>query len=89
MVNIEVNKKCNVSCIEFPQKGVFCANLNFWIESVCLCSEGEEFHIVGAANENERYQNVFVCSLRKHEILLSEEERKCILGVYTKSKSDK
>ena len=44
---------------------------------------------MGAAKENERCQNVFVCSLEIHDILLSEEERKFLVGVYTKSKSDK
>ena len=67
---------------------MFSANLNFWIESVCLSSEGKEFHIAGAAKENERCPNVFVHSLGIH-ILLSEEERKFLLGVYTESKSDK
>ena len=59
------------------------------MESVCLSSVGKEFHIVGAAKENERCLNVFVRSLGKHKILLSEEERKFLLGVYTKSKPDK
>ena len=53
-----------------------------------MSSEGKEFHIVGAAKENEQCQNVFVRSLGIHKILLSEE-RKFLLGVYTKSKSDK
>ena len=44
---------------------------------------------MGAAKENERCSNVFVRSLGIHKILLSEEERKFLLGVYTKSKSDK
>ena len=44
---------------------------------------------MGAAKENERCPNVFVRSLGIHKILLSEEERKFLLGVYTKSKSDK
>ena len=44
---------------------------------------------MGAAKENERCPNVFVHSLGIHKILLSEEERKCLLDVYTKSKSDK
>ena len=71
------------SCIELS------ANINFWIESVCLSSEGKEFHIVGAAKENERCPNDFVRSLRIYTILLSEEERKFLYGVCTKSKSDK
>ena len=73
----------------FRKKLVFSANLNFWIESVCLSSEGKEFHIVGAAKENKRYPNVFVRSLGIHNIPLSEEGRKFLLGVCTKSKSDK
>ena len=44
---------------------------------------------MGAAKENERCPNVFVRRLGMHSILLSEEERKFLLGVYTKSKSDK
>ena len=44
---------------------------------------------MGAANKNERCPNVFVLSLGIHKILLSEEERKFLLGMYTKSKSDK
>ena len=44
---------------------------------------------MGAAKENERCPNVFVRSVGIHRILLSEEERKFLLGVYTKSKSDK
>ena len=44
---------------------------------------------MGAAKENEQCPNVFVRSLGMHEILLSEEEHRFILGVYTKSKSDK
>ena len=62
--------------IEFPKKMSFCANFYFWIESVCLSSEGKEFHIVGAAKENERCPNVLVRSLGIHKILLSEEECK-------------
>ena len=58
------------------------------MESVCLSSEGKEFHIVGAAEENERCPNVLVRSLWTHRILLPEEERKFPLGVYTESKSD-
>ena len=56
---------------------------------VCLSSEGNQFHIVGAAKENEPCPNVFVRSLGIHKFPLSEEERKFLLGVYTKSKSDK
>ena len=44
---------------------------------------------MGAAKENERCPNVFVRSLGIYKILLSEEERKFLLGVYTESKSDK
>ena len=55
--------------------------MNFWIESVCLSSIGNEFHIVGAAKENERCQNVFVRSIGIHRIPLSVEERKFFLGV--------
>ena len=66
MVQIEVNKKCNESCIEFPKKMNFSVNLNFWIESLCLSSEGKEFHTVGAAKLNERCQNVLVRSLGIH-----------------------
>ena len=65
----------------FLKRLVFSANLNFWIESVCLSSEGKEFHIVGAEKENERCPNVFVHSLGIHRIQLSEEERKFPLGV--------
>ena len=50
---------------------------------------GKEFHIVGAAKENERCPNVFVRCLGIHAILLSAEERKLFLGVKTESKSDK
>ena len=46
-----------------------------------MSSEGKEFHIVEAANENERCTNVFVRTLWIHRILLSEEERKFMLGV--------
>ena len=67
--------------LNFQKGRVFSANLNFWIESVCLSSEGKKLHIVGAAKENERCPNVFVRSLGIHEILLSEEERKFHLGV--------
>ena len=59
------------------------------MESVCLRPEGKEFHIVGAASQNERCKNVFVLSLGIHRIVLSEEEHKFFWGVYTKSKSDK
>ena len=44
---------------------------------------------MGAAKLDERYPNVFVLSLGKHIVLLSEEERKFLLGVYTESNSDK
>ena len=44
---------------------------------------------MGAAKESERCLNVFVRSLGICKILLSEEERKFLLGVYTESKSDK
>ena len=44
---------------------------------------------MGAAKENERCQIVFVRSLGIHKILLSKEVRKFLLGVFTKSKSDK
>ena len=37
------------------------------------------FHIVEAAEENERWPNVFARSLGIHRILLSEEERKNFL----------
>ena len=37
--------------------------------------------MVVAAKENERCPNVFVHSLGVHRILLSEEERKFLLGV--------
>ena len=33
--------------MEFHKKMSFSADLNFWIESVCLVSEGKEFHIGG------------------------------------------
>ena len=68
---------------------VFSDDLNFWMKSVCLSSEGKEFPVVGAAKENERCPNVFVRSLWIHRILLSEEERGFLLGVYTESNSDK
>ena len=48
------------------------ADINFWIESVCLSSESKEFHIVGAAKENESCKNVHVSSLGIHIIILSE-----------------
>ena len=89
MVQIEVKFFLYISCIEFQKRWLFSANLNFWIESVCLSSEGKEFNVVGAAKENEWCPNVFVRGLGIHKILLSEEEHKFILGVYTKSKSDK
>ena len=72
-----------------PKRLDLSADKNFRIESACLCSEGKEFHIVGAAKENERCENVFVRSLGIHKIILSEEERKFHLGVYTESNSDK
>ena len=56
---------------------------------MCLISEGKEFHIVGAAKENERCLNVLVRSLGIHKIPLSEEERKFPLDAFTKSESDK
>ena len=60
------------------------------MESVCQSSEGKEFKFfVWASKENERCPNVFVRSLGMHKILLSEEERKFLLGVYTESNSDK
>ena len=59
------------------------------MESVCLSSEGKEFHIVGAARENERCPNVFVHGLGIYKILLSDVECKFLLGVYIESKSDK
>ena len=73
----------------FLRRRVFSADLNFLMESVFLSSEGKEFHIVGAAKESERCPNVFVRSFGIHKILLSDEERKCILGVCSESKSDK
>ena len=48
---------------------------------MCLSSEGKKFQVVGAEKENERCPNVFVRSLEIHEIILSEEERKFLLGV--------
>ena len=63
------------------EKMSFCANLDFWIESVCLSSVCKEFHIVGAAKENERCPNVFVRNLGIHRISLSDEERKFLFGV--------
>ena len=65
------------------------AELNVTTQSVYLSSEGKEFHIVGAAKENERCPNVFVRSLWMHKILMSEEERKFLLGVHTENNSDK
>ena len=44
---------------------------------------------MGTAKVNERCQNVFVRCLGIHNILLSEEERKFLLGECTESKSDK
>ena len=46
-----------------------------------ISSVGGEFHIVGAAKENERCPNVFVRSLWTHRILLSEVESKFLFGV--------
>ena len=47
----------------FQKKCVLGANIYLWMESVCLCLEGKEFNIMGAAKENERFPNVFVRSL--------------------------
>ena len=44
---------------------------------------------MGATKENERCPNVFVRSVGIHKILLLEEERKFLSGVYTESNSDK
>ena len=44
------------------------------------------FILCGAAKENQRCSNVFVRNLGIHGILLSEEERKCLLGVLTESR---
>ena len=41
-----------------------------------------------AAKENERCSNVLVRSLGIYKILLSDKERKFLLGLYTESKSD-
>ena len=46
-----------------------------YIKSVCLSLEGKEFHIVGAAKENEQCQNVFVHSLGILGMLLSEDHQ--------------
>ena len=73
----------------FLERLVCSAHLNLWIESVCLSSVGKEFHIVGAAKENELCPNVFVRSLWIYKIILSEEECKFLLGVLTESRSDK
>ena len=54
------------------------ADLNLWIESAHLSSEGKEFHIMGAAKENKRCPNVFVRRLGIHRNPLSEEECKFI-----------
>ena len=43
---------------------------------------------MGAAKENELCSNIFARSLGIHKSLLSEEERKFLLGVYIESKSD-
>ena len=59
----------------------FSADLKFMVESICLSSEGKEFHIVGPAKENKQCPNIFVRSLGIHRILLSEEECKFLLGV--------
>ena len=59
------------------------------IESICLSSEGKEFHIVGAATENERCPNVFVRTFGIDRIPLSKAERKLLLGVLNESRSDK
>ena len=64
-----------------PKRWVFSADINFWIESVCPSSVDKEFHIVGAAKENERCPNAFVCSLGIHGILLSEAACEYLLGV--------
>ena len=60
---------------------IFCVDLHFWIESVCLSSVGTEFHIAWAAKKNERCTSVYVCILGIHIILLSVEERKFALDV--------
>ena len=44
----------------FFYRRVSTADLNLWIESVCLSSESKEFHIAGAAKQIERCPNVFV-----------------------------
>ena len=67
--------------MEFPNKMIFSADLNFRIESVCKSYEGEELHIVGSAKEDERCANVFVRNLWIHRILLSYENRKFPLGL--------
>ena len=60
------------------------------MESVCQSSEDKEFKIfVEATKDNERCPKVIVRSLGIHKILLSEEERKFLLGVHTESNSDK
>ena len=51
------------------------------MESVCLSSEGKEFHIVVADKENEECPNVFVRSFGIRTILLLDEELKFIYGV--------
>ena len=45
----------------------------------------QKIYIVGDAEKNERCPIVFVCNLWIHRILLSEEERKFILGEQTES----
>ena len=62
----------------------------FLVDKICMsefCRHGIPY--CGAAKENERCPNVFVLSLGIHKILLSKEERKFLLGVYTKSSSNK
>ena len=49
------------------------------MESVCLVSDGKEFHTVGTAKENDRCPDVFVRRLGMHGIQLSEEERTFLL----------
>ena len=69
----------------FLRRRVFSADLNFWIESVCLSSEGTEFHIVGAEKENERCPNVFVRSFGYIEFYCQKKSVDfifvCTLGV--------
>ena len=56
---------------------------------MCLRNEGKEFHIVELQGEYERCPSVFVHSLWIHRNILLEEERKFLLGVCTRSKSNK